>query len=613
MLRRATLVASFLGAFGTLSPRAWAAGAWIAGASLTPTEQRVAVASGPARTTLWTSLRFDAAGGPVGIVVPAPPGASLDFSSDAWFEALEVATAPRIFPPSGVSPFCSGKSGSPSVFEIAGPISHTKSLAPQGVTVLDDAAAVSTWAGQANLAIPPKLAAALMALSGVRFVAILFNAPPGSGVTPTLRVSTAGPQAMLPLALTSAGAGDLHVTAWMIGQGEADLIGDVKVATSASSLVWKAGAQASNYDALRDTALASGTDTFLVEAAGHQPLVQSIPIAQGTAFIDGVVTTFFERAAAYGDGAFDAPSCIGVAKPKLDEATSAVAAVCPRAALGVIAPAPTCTESPGPGEIDPNTLRCGSGADDLALALSGLVPASAWLTRQSLIIPGGSYGADTLLGFAVGAPASPVLDAANVDVSDCGDAGGHPGSSSSSSSTSGMTTSGSSGRSSSGIVGFGDGLDITANVVGAAASGADTSCDCSGTQGTSGGGCSGSTDASGSTSSDSCSGSSSSSDGTSSSGSCSGSSSSDGTSSESCSSGSSSSDSCSSGSSSSESCSSGSSDSSGCSGSSGDAFKCATAGSRRPRGPRLSIVLMAAMAVLAPLRRRARPRRSGRH
>src|SRR5262249_49656488 len=133
MLRRATLVVSFLGAFGTSSPRAWAAGAWISGGSLTPTEQRVAVAAGPARPApprVGAALHVAAAGGPVGLVVPAPPGASPDLSSGAWFEALEVRTAPPIFPPTGASPFCPGKSGSPTVFEIAGQISHMKSLAP---------------------------------------------------------------------------------------------------------------------------------------------------------------------------------------------------------------------------------------------------------------------------------------------------------------------------------------------------------------------------------------------------------------------------------------------------------------------------------------------------
>src|SRR6185369_7998779 len=91
------------------------AGAWLSAASLTPVEQRIAVAVGPQRTTVWTSLRFEAAGGPMGIIVPAPPGAALDLSSDAWFEALEVATAPRILPPANESPFCPGKSGPPSI------------------------------------------------------------------------------------------------------------------------------------------------------------------------------------------------------------------------------------------------------------------------------------------------------------------------------------------------------------------------------------------------------------------------------------------------------------------------------------------------------------------
>src|SRR5580693_5468328 len=128
MLRRAALVVSFSSAMVALSAQARGAGAWLASGTLTPTEQRVAVAVGPASTTLWTSLRFDSGGGDVGILLPAPPGSSIDLSSDAWFEALEVATAPRIFPPADVSPFCPGKSGSPTVFSIDGQIGHTASI-----------------------------------------------------------------------------------------------------------------------------------------------------------------------------------------------------------------------------------------------------------------------------------------------------------------------------------------------------------------------------------------------------------------------------------------------------------------------------------------------------
>ena len=101
MLRRTLATASVLGVLLSGAGRAEAGPAWLASSSLTPVEQRIAVSVGPQRTTLWTSLRFEAAGGIVGVVVPAPPGASLDWSSDAWMEALEVATAPRIFPPLG--------------------------------------------------------------------------------------------------------------------------------------------------------------------------------------------------------------------------------------------------------------------------------------------------------------------------------------------------------------------------------------------------------------------------------------------------------------------------------------------------------------------------------
>src|SRR5262249_38504169 len=125
MLRHPLLATSLACLLVSLSGHAHAAGAWIPSASFEPVEQRVAIAIGPQRTTLWTTLRFQASAGPVGIVVPAPPGASLDFSSDAWFEALDVATAPRIFPPIGASPYCPGTGGPGNIFEIAGTVAHT--------------------------------------------------------------------------------------------------------------------------------------------------------------------------------------------------------------------------------------------------------------------------------------------------------------------------------------------------------------------------------------------------------------------------------------------------------------------------------------------------------
>ena len=610
MARRRWVAAAILGMLAADVGRAEAAGAWLSSAALTPTEQRVAIAVGPSRTTLWTSLRFDATGGAMAIIVPAPPGASLDLSSDAWFEALEVATAPRLFPPPGGDPFCPGKSGSPNLFQLDGPISHTASLTPQEITVLADASALAGWTAQAGFAVSTSLQTALAKLTGARFVAVRFNAPTGAGVTPTLRVAMPSAPPLLPLALTRAGGEDLRVTAWIIGPGRADLIGATEVLVAPSALAWKAKEGDTTYEDQRASALASDPTRFLVEAAGHPALGQTLSIADGTASVDSVVTTFFERAAAYGDGDFNASPCIAFADNAL-VSTAPVAASCPHAALGVLPPAAPCTEAPGAGEIDPKKLRCGPGADDLAVALSGLTPASTWVTRQSLVLPAGAPGTDWFLGFTSGPAQSPVLYATSVDASGCPD-GGAPqgGTTSSNASSSGFfTTSSGSGIISTGVgnpaggsgagvggsSGSGDGSGSVAPAV------ADAACTCAG--------------AGTQAAADACSSDSSSSSGcnsgTSGSDACSGSSSD----SSACS-GSSDSSACS-GSSSSSAC-SGSSDSSACSGSSSgsacsgaDFGKCSMTGTHRPRGPRFSILALAAFALLAPLRRRGRKRRGG--
>ncbi len=583
--------------------RAEAGPAWLSASSLTPVEQRIAVSVGPQRSTLWTSLRYEASGGILGIVVPAPVGASLDWSSDAWFEALEVATAPRVFPPANESPFCPGKGGPSSIFETVGMIGHTASLQAQSVIVLDDAASVGTWASTAGLTVPTALQASLQALTGVRFVAILFVAPPGSGVTPTLRIVMPGTPPALPLALTHAAGDDLLVTAFVLGEGRGGLIGGNEVTIPSSAIAWQADQGVSNYRTERLSTLGGDASRYVVECASHDALPTDVSIASGTASIDGVTTTYFERAAAYGDGSFDAPPCIQKADGAL-ASSATVAASCPRAALGVVGSTPSCMETTPAGEVDPNNFRCGAGADDLAVALSGLVPASTWVTRQTLDIAAGSNGLDFIVGIGPGAAQSPVVFASTVDTGSCGGSSssssssgssGHGSTSSSSSGSSGhhpsYTYGGSDGPSVQINVDLGDDSDVIDN------STLDQSCNCSGTESYSdpsapdstSSSCSGSTDTSGSSSG--CSGSSD----TSTSGGCSSSSSGD-------------SSGCSSGSSGGSDCSGGGGGGGDCGGG-GGSFDCSFLGPRRLRIPKFSIMLLSGLAVVTPLRRRGRKSR----
>jgi hypothetical protein len=579
-----------------LAPHAHAAGAWVANAPLVPVEQRVAIAAGPLRTTTWTSLRFTQAGaGAVAIVVPAPEGTALDLSSDAWFEALESATAPRVFPPIGADSSCPGAPASPgALFEIAGHVEHAPSLKVEDVTVLDDAAAVSAWASQGGLSISPALAAALASQGPSRFVALRFQAPEGASVTPTLRLSTPGAPSLLPLALVRAGSSDLTVTTFSIGEGRAKLSGSLDASVASPGLRWDAAKKVSDYLGDRRDALAQGgASAVLLESAGHAALSTSLSIAEGKASIDSLLLAYFERASAYGDASESTSSCLLQAASAVSS-SSTVASTCPRAYLGVVDGGAACVESVEAGDIDPSMLRCGGLADDLAVALADLVPSETWLSRQTMLLPAGKSGADWYLSFVSGEAVSPVRYAASVDLSSC-----EGGSSSSSSSSSGSgsssgtvtfdpdTGASSSSSSSSGSYGSGpydDGYSGGSGYVAVDT----TSCSCAGTSDTAtdsgDSGCSGSSDTGGEV------------------GSCDGSAS-DG-SADSCSGDSAGSSGCDSG---------GSSGDMSCSGGGGGGdVECSIfgAGLRRGRSPKLSVMAMLAVALLAPLRRRGRKARA---
>ena len=63
----------------------------------------IAVAVTPFGTTRWTRLTV---GGPPSVLwlVPARPGATLDWATEAWLTSLESATTPRVAPPSATPP-----------------------------------------------------------------------------------------------------------------------------------------------------------------------------------------------------------------------------------------------------------------------------------------------------------------------------------------------------------------------------------------------------------------------------------------------------------------------------------------------------------------------------
>jgi hypothetical protein len=393
-------------------------------------EQRLALSASNGRVALWSQVRLAGTTGEVGIVLPVADGAQLDWASRAFFESLEVATAPRIVPPPG-SPGCPGEEPQ-NVAHVAGDVQGSATLEPIETAILDDVTSVVGWADQNGLVIPSGLLVALQTAGPTRFFVARFPAPRGSSLTKALRVVTPGGSPAFPLVFTQAQSQPIDVVLWSTGLGRATVEGTA-VEVDMNDLVFDVGNVTSNYDELLAAALGS-PGSFVYQASSHEALRDTLQAGENGPEIDSVIRTYFDRAATFGETTIDPGSCATAAAVVLGQ-SSWVGTTCPRTALGVVGGGAACVaDTIDTGEIDPALLRCGPMADDIAVLLSDLVGADAWLTRSAARIAVGSVGADRDVTFAAGNRRDPVEMAwGGVDLSGCGGSG--PGTTSSGPST----------------------------------------------------------------------------------------------------------------------------------------------------------------------------------
>jgi hypothetical protein len=353
-------------------------------------ELRVAHASAAARSTLWFSLKVYGAADDVYVLVPAPPGAVVDLSSDAFLEALSASTNPRVVPPPS-APECSPKPSAGAV-EVVGSDAHQVSVAPDPAALVQSFAQVVVWAKSKGLLLTSEQTARLaeLDLQGLRFVTLRFEPPSGESVTRTVRVSPASQLSAVPLLLTSAGSMRVPATVWELTSGRAFPANLPAMTVEPGKLRWSANdaKPRSNYGALVDGLLGDAKGQgWVVDAASHASLFRSTPVAAGSLSVPAVGMTYFERAAGYGDAPASYLGC-AARFAALESSTAPVAKVCPRGQFAFVGTAPpSCVEKVASGETPPDELRCGSVADDLAVALSGSIPAEVWVTRWTGWIP----------------------------------------------------------------------------------------------------------------------------------------------------------------------------------------------------------------------------------
>ncbi|MBX3191038.1 MAG: hypothetical protein KF819_28840 [Labilithrix sp.] len=345
---------------------------------------RIAVTKTAASTsTRWSRITASGVGGFLWLV-PARPGAAVDYASDAWLTSLDDATAPRVLPV--VPPPSCRLRGDVERVPTWGVDSTTHY--PVSVTVLATAAEARARASgyRMTAAMDQRIADAYE--SGWAFVALELDAPGGARVSsPTVRVtddggSPAGVEGLVPLALTGGLSTASRITAFVIGEGAASLPGVQDL--DPERIVWNT--RGSNYADERAALLGTGAGrTWLRESAtgdtvfGDQPIPGAEPIA-------ALYRGYFGLARGQ-----SVPSCESAAFGAW-RAQGAVGRACAPGSLANVPGGATC--APVSAAIDPAALTCGAGVDDLALALAGIAPRNAVVTRFSGIVPAGRFGAD---------------------------------------------------------------------------------------------------------------------------------------------------------------------------------------------------------------------------
>ena len=402
----------------------------------------------PERSVLFTQVRFDSSGEEILLVVPVTDGSALDWSSRAFFEALEVATAPRVLGPAD-NDTCPGHDE--PAFDMTGDDEGLETLEPAEVTLLDDGAAVEAFAADRGVSISAGLAAALAQQTSSRFFVARFTAPKGVALTKALRVVTPAPLSSFPFVLSEAGNDDLRVTSWSVGKGRSVLSGD-PVTIDVAQLALEAGPATSNYEDLLFgvlTPTASAPSPLVYDMSSHQSLRDDLSLRENGPEVKSFIRSYFERAAAYAETEGQPSSCIAQAAAILGQ-SAPVGSACPRSDLGVVGGAAACAaDVVEPGEVDPSLLRCGPKVDDLALILSGLEPEEAWLTRTTMKIAATTSGTSRNVSFPGGVTLDPMLVATSIDLSECTE-GGDGGSTSNGPGSSGVGASSGNGRPSSG-------------------------------------------------------------------------------------------------------------------------------------------------------------------
>jgi len=379
------------------------------------TAHRMAVSISTERTILWDQIEYQGEPGEFGWVLPVRPGAVVEVSSDAFFEALDVATQVTVTAPQltcsgggGFVPFgCASDNlagGEAASFAGEGGVTvvHKGTVGPYETVTLrsTNGDSLSTWLSTNNYAVDPSVEPVIQGYADEQFDFIAIKLRPGAGVDQMkpVRVVFPGSSFTLPLRMVAAGTGPtVGITLFVLGEGRWEVQQASNVTVDEQALQWDFASASSNYTALREAALGTnGGNAWLTAHALRNVLFAPRP--NPAAF----TSVTFQTTAGTAETIASLYALQGQSNEETTETTACRAAFdSMNGHTGVVVDLCTGADcrTAAEGEIDSRTLRCGP-LDDLAAALVGMRPANVWVTRLEAALPRSALAQDLMLAAA---------------------------------------------------------------------------------------------------------------------------------------------------------------------------------------------------------------------
>lgn len=370
---------------------------------------RMVMSVSQSQTVLWDQIQYSGDPEEFAWVLPVKPGARIEAGTAAFFEVLESQSATRVVAPfvdcgggsSGVG--CgamatydeAGDGGSPTAGEDGGgdpvEVVHQGTVGPYETVTLstEEPGALNDWLESHGYNVDDSTQPIVDQYVAEGFDFIALRLQPGKGVkqmTP-VRVIMEGGSMTLPLRMVGIGTGaQTPIVLYVVGEGRYTTQNFQEVSIDYGLLSWDFATSESNYTELRDLVLAQqGGKNFLASFASQGFFTNTSvfdPVTQGPI---SLISLYTSQALKNGE--------IGATcSADLVSYYGRVKNPCP---AGEPWDSPACGVVEA-GEVDARTLGC-PGAEDIAVALEGMMMENVWVTRLEANLPRAALATDLTL------------------------------------------------------------------------------------------------------------------------------------------------------------------------------------------------------------------------